>query len=90
MKVDILSPAIWYDGLCDPYEARVYYETEVSNEKEIFSWLKEKLEEIIKLDEIHGFRFNIYINHEYVGDINKRTETIEINPANFIIACSVL
>lgn len=90
MKVDILCPTEWRDGMCDPYEARVYYETEVPDVKSLFSWLNEKLEDIIKLDEIHGLKFNIYVNHDYIGDIYKRTRTIQINPAYLITACPVL
>ena len=80
LKVDILCPNTYGDWGCDSYESRVYMEQDINTFEEIFPWICEQaLPYLNSLDrEYHGCRFEIYIDHEYRGEINTIDNTFEL------------
>lgn len=80
-KVEILCPTSWADGICDPYESRVYLEYDAKDYKDIILWLsKDAMDYLSNLDPAyHGYRFEIYIDHEYRGEINTMSKTFELS-----------
>ena len=79
-KVEVLCPNSWADGICDSYESRVYLEHEAKDYKDIILWLSKAVNHLNTLDpEYHGYRFEIYIDHEYRGEINTMSKTFELS-----------
>lgn len=83
MVVHICCPCEWRDGICDPFEARVYFEGKVKGLKSALLWVREKTKDIDALDECHGDHFEFYINRIWVANIDKKNRTFNLDQKQF-------
>lgn len=79
IQVNIAAPCEWQDGMCESLETRTYMEAKASDIKVALQWVRRHIPHVMNLDPIHGNRFVVYFNHEYVGEIHKVTKTFEVN-----------
>ena len=79
IPVHIVCPPEWIDDICDPFEARVYFETKVTTLKVALLWVASKTQEIDALDSIHGDKFHLHIARQYVADIDKRQRKFHLH-----------
>lgn len=83
ISVHICCPNEWHDGICDSFEARVYFEGKVKGLKSALLWVRDKTKDIDALDTCHGYRFEFYINGTWVADIDKLNKKFTLDQKQF-------
>jgi hypothetical protein len=79
MQLDILCQQHYGEYGGDPYEARVYFDSNPNTYLQALVDIKNFCKKLDKYDPIHGYHFDIYLDHQEIGWYDKDIKEFKLN-----------